>query len=369
MAKRILFFLKEYDNYSQIFSEYLKIFNEQGFQTRVFDFTKNYQSKNKLAYAISIIKEIKRFKPDVIYIGDEFFSKNVFLVVLLRKLFFFKYNIIALVASQYIPQNSFVNGIKSRFLLSNISILFCRNKEEYKKIKQLRAFKNYQGLTQIYLGIPEKFFHKINQPRRQILAKLSVQKNDADVKGKYILGFAGRIVPEKGLMLLLEALERLPDNFAVLLAQRIDDHNLDYYGKVNSFIESNKLVKRIIWIDNLDNDDIKYLYNAADLMIMPTTTKYDGFLELFGSVIAESMLCQTLVIGSDNGSIPEVIDNPKFIFKQNDVNDMVRVINFVYQLKSGERQKVVENNYQKALQDYSDTAFVSTIIKAIHFTT
>ena len=104
-------------------------------------------------------------------------------------------------------------------------------------------------------------------------------------------------------------------------------------------------------------------------MIMPTTTKYDGFLELFGSVIAESMLCQTLVIGSDNGSIPEVIDNPKFIFKQNDVNDMVRVINFVYQLKSGERQKVVENNYQKALQDYSDTAFVSTIIKAIHFTT
>ncbi len=367
MAKRILFFLKEYDNYSQIFTEYLKIFNEQGFETEVFDFTRAYKSNNKLAYIISIIKAIKKFKPDIVYIGDEFFSKNVFLIVLLKKLFFFNYTILTLVASQYLTKNNFANSIKAGFLLNNISILFCRNKEECKKIKTLTTFKKYQGLTQIYLGVPEAFFHNIDQSRSQIWAKLPLQdKNHVDIKGKYVLGFAGRLVPEKGLLLLLEALKRLPDNFIVLLAQRTDDYNLDYYEKISGFIESNNLAQRVIWTENLGNNDIKYLYNTSDLMVMPTTSAYDGFTELFGSVIAESMLCQTLVIGSDNGSIPEVIDNPKFIFRQNDVGDMVRVISFVYQLKSKEQKAVLQSNYAKALEDYSDKAFAGTIIKAIN---
>lgn len=366
MAKRILFFLKEYDNYSPIFSEYLAIFNKEGFETQVFDFTKAHASHGKLGYIISIIKEIRKFQPDIVYIGDEFFSKNVSLIILLKKLLFFRYRVSALIASQYIPKGTSFNSAKLRFLLNNITILFCRNKEEFKKIKMIDAFKNYQGLAHLYLGVPEKFFYKINQSRQAVLAHVPMMKaSKIDLGGKYVLGFAGRIVPEKGLFILLECLKELPNNFILLLARRIDTFYPDYQNQIDNFIANNNLAKRVIWTENLDNNDIKYLYNACGLMIMPTTAKYDGFTELFGSVIAESMLCKTLVIGSDNGSIPEVIDNPKFIFKQNDVKDMVRTVNFVHGLSPEERQKVVESNYKKALQDYSDKAFVDTIIRAV----
>lgn len=364
MAKRILFFLKEYDNYSLIFSEYLAIFNKNGFETQVFNFTKKYAPRSKLAYIISVIKEIKKFHPDMVYIGDELFSKNVFLIVLLKKLFFFKYKVSALIASQYIPRGTSLNNAKVRFLLNNVNTLFCRNEEEFKKIKMIDAFKNYQGLTRLYLGVPEKFFPKIEHRRQEILAHLPmVKEGRVNLDGKYVLGFAGRIVPEKGLRFLLECLKELPSNFVLLLARRTDEFHLDYVSQIDNFIADNNLTKRVMWTENLDNNDIKYLYNVCDLMVMPTTAKYDGFSELFGSVIAESMLCRTLIIGSDNGSIPEVIDNPRFIFKQNDARDMVRVINFVYGLSSEEKQRVLENNYKKALQDYSDKAFVNTIIK------
>ncbi len=367
MAKKILFFLKEYDSYSLIFSEYVAMFVGQGFESRVFDFTKARASQNKLAYIFSIIKEIKKFQPDVVYIGDELFSKNVFLITFVKKLFFLKYKILALVASQYIPKNTFINSIKLHFLLHNIGILFCRNKEEFRKIKKLDAFKKYPGLTQIYLGVPVKFFYKVKQSRKKICDTILAFKDTYfALKGKYVLGFAGRIVPEKGLLLLLECLKKLPDVFVLLFVDRASSHHLNYYEKVNDFIQSNNLSKRVIKIDSLDNNDIKYLYNVSDVMVMPTTAKYDGFLELFGSVIAESMLCQTLVIGSDNGSIPEVIDNPNFIFKQNDIKDMLRVIHFVYRLNRKQKKAVLDNNYQKALQYYSATSFVNTIIKAIH---
>lgn len=366
MGKKILFFLKEYDNYSPIFSEYLAIFNKNGFETRVFDFTKAHASHGKVGYIISIIKEIKKFQPDAVYIGDELFSKNVLLIVLLKKLFFFGYKVSTLIASQYIPKGTSLNTAKLRFLLASVNTLFCRNEEEFKKIKAISVFKNYQGLTKLYLGVPEKFFHKIEHGRQEILAHLPMlKKGGADIEGKYVLGFAGRIVPEKGLMLILGVLKELPSNVILLVARRTDKFYVDYANQIDNFIADNNLAKRVIWTENLDNSDITYLYNVCDLMIMPTTAKYDGFSELFGSVIAESMLCKTLIIGSDNGSIPEVIDNPRFIFKQDDAGDMLKAINFVYSLSSEEKQRVLENNYKKALQDYSDTAFVNTIIKAL----
>ncbi|MSU54702.1 MAG: glycosyltransferase [Candidatus Staskawiczbacteria bacterium] len=367
MAKKILFFLKEYDNYSPIFSEYLAIFSKDDFETNVFDFTKAYGAGNKLAYISSVIKELKRFQPDVIYIGDEFFSKNVLLLVFLEKIFFFRYKILALIASQYVPKSGFLNNTKVKFLLRNINILFCRNDEEFKKIKKTSAFKNYRGLVRMYLGVPEKFFYHIEQPLKKICEQLPTLKdNYPKLKGKYVLGFAGRLVPEKGLLILLECLKKMPEDFVLLLARRIDTNYQDYCAKIDDFINGNNLMRRVIWIDDLDNNDIKYLYNAVDLMVMPTTAKYDGFLELFGSVIAESMLCQTLVIGSDNGSIPEVIDNPHFIFKQDDVKDMLRVIQFVYNLNTKEKEAVVLDNYQKAVKNYSSTVFADTIIRAVN---
>lgn len=365
--KKIFFFLKEYSSYEKIFFEYEKIFQAEGFQTHVFDFTKAHAKTRRFTYIISIFKEIKQFKPDVVYVGDEFFSKNVLLIILIKIFFLEKYKILALIASQYIPKStSIFSRLKLTFLLKNIDVLFCRNKKELQKIKEVDLFKKYSGLRQMYLGVPEKFFYNMNQPKEELCNKvIMVWGEYSNIKDKYVVGFAGRIVPEKGLLLLLECLKKLPDNFVVLLADRRNGSDPDYYKKVHGYINDSNLTERVIWVDDLNNKDIKYLYNISDVMVMPTTSKYNNFLELFGSIIAESMLCKTLIIGSDNGSIPEIIGRPDFIFKQDDGEDMRRVINRVYHLSLEEKMVILEDNYRRALRDYSAQAFVNTIIKAI----
>jgi glycosyltransferase involved in cell wall biosynthesis len=65
-------------------------------------------------------------------------------------------------------------------------------------------------------------------------------------------------------------------------------------------------------------DRLLFAYRVFDLVIVPTSSSENGFIELFGRVLPEAMLCKTDVIGSDNGSIPEVIHNPALVFRQND---------------------------------------------------
>jgi glycosyltransferase involved in cell wall biosynthesis len=363
--KKILFLLKDYQSYAEVFSEYLGIFHGHGIQTKVVDLTFVHARSKGFGYALHLFKEIKSFRPDAIYIGDELFSKNALLIVLIKTIFFYDYNISVLAASQYIPKATLSHALMLRFLLSHIHTLFCRNDAELKIVQGLPSFRSYHGLRRLYLGVPESFFHAMNQSKHELAQSLGLNASSEFWNGKYVLGFAGRMVPEKGLLLLLQALLQLPDSVILVAARRSDNHSTEYAAKVDQFIQENQMQDRVVWTADLRGQAVARLYNLCDLMVMPTTSQYDGFTELFGSVIAESMLCKTPVAGSDNGSIPEVIANPAGIFKQGDVQDMVRVINSSMNMTNSELGDLIEKNYQRAKEFYSDIAFANTIISAL----
>lgn len=364
MTQKILFFLKDYEQNAEIFSEYLRLFRKRNFETDVFDLTLNHLKRKKLLYVVSVLKTIKTANPNFIYVGDELFSKNVFLIVLIKKIIFRKVKIISLIASQYIPEMKFFNGLKLKFLLSNIDFLICRNNSELKIIRENKFFEKYKNIFRVYLGVPEKFFYKINKSKEEIYKFLpNFKKNYSFLKNKYVLCFSGRLSPEKGLLLILSCLKELPDNFALISAVKKD--KINYKKEVDDFIVKNKLSERIIFFDDLKNEEMNYIYNISDLVVMPTTKKYNNFKELFGSVIAESMLCKTIVVGSDNGSIPEILNNKELIFRQDDVPDLLKVINYIYNLKQEEKEKIINDNYNSAVKKYSAEAFVGAIINRI----
>ena len=53
------------------------------------------------------------------------------------------------------------------------------------------------------------------------------------------------------------------------------------------------------------------------------------------------------------------------ILRQDDKEDFVRVVNYVYNLTAEEKNAIIEKNHQKALRDYSAEAFVKTIIASL----
>lgn len=362
MNKKIIFFL-EY--LTEAFSEYFRLFQENHFETKVFKLEKKPSLKEKVKYIRSIIFELKRFNPDFIYINDEFFSKNTLLIAFLKRFFLKKSKIISFIASRYIPRYTLLNKIKLRFLLKNIDFLFCRNKGEFEKIKKQDLFKNYSKLYQIYWGIVKELFYKINQTKEEICNSFSPLKTIyPKIKDKYVLGFIGRICPEKAIDVILESLNRLPENFVFLYAGRVKD--IEYQKKLSNFIKKNNLTNRVIYLNFIENPQLKYLYNILDLTILATTKKYDPLLEeLFGGVLAESMFCKTIVIGSSNGAIPEIIGREDLIFQEDNSQDLLRVINYVFNLNQDKKEKIISENYNRASNNYTAEAFVKNLIEAI----
>lgn len=346
MKKRIIFFLVVV---TEVGSRHLNLFQKSNFKTEVFILEKKQSLIEKIKYVKKIISELRKFKPDFIYINDEFFTKNTLLIAFCKRFFSKRSKIIVFVASQYIPEYTFLNKIKLKFLLKNIDFLICRNKKEFEKIKSIDLFRNYPKLYQIYWGSPKEFFYK---------KQISSSKAD-----KFVLGSVGRIIPEKGLDIILDCLRKLPDNFILFYVGEVCDH--DYNAQIEDFIKQNNLGERVKYLGFIDYEKLNDAYNSIDLLIMPTTSKPNGFIELFGRVLAESMLSKTFVIGSDNGSIPEVIGRDDLIFKQSDPNDLLRVINYAYNLFPEKKQEIIQENYERAIKEFSSQTYVENIINTI----
>lgn len=358
MNRRIIFFL---EHQTGTFFSYFEFLQKSNFETKVFKLEKKSSLKEKVKYIRSIISELKGFNPDFIYINDEFFSKNTLFITFLRRLFSKKSKIITFIASRYIPEYNLLNKIKLHFLLKNIDFLFCRNKKELKKIKNIDLFKNYSKLYQIYWGLPKRVFYRINQTKKEICDSfLPLKKIYPKIKNKYILGFVGRISQEKGIDIILESLNKLPKNLIFLYVGRIED--IEYQKKLSNFIKENNLTNRVIYLGFIENEKLRYIYNILDLIILPTTKKYDPLLEeLFGAVLAESMLCKTLVIGSNNGAIPEVIGRKDLIFEEDNPKDLSRAINYICNLRQEEKEKIINLNYDRAINNFSSEKFVENI--------
>jgi glycosyltransferase involved in cell wall biosynthesis len=126
-------------------------------------------------------------------------------------------------------------------------------------------------------------------------SKVPSAKKKLGWENKFVVLSAGRLVPEKGILELLEAAKKWNGKITLVIAgagpleNTVRDH-------VNKF-------KNIIYLGNIDSINMPLYYSAADLLIVPSVHE-----EGFGRIILESLACGTPVIGSNRGAIPEAMD-------------------------------------------------------------
>lgn len=117
----------------------------------------------------------------------------------------------------------------------------------------------------------------------------------------FIVGFAGRICEEKGWHLLLDAVESLPARFKVALAgDGTQSQQLAERATRGS------LKGRVAVLGVLPKQQLWSFYRAVDCLALPSMTR-PKWKEQFGGVLADAMAMGLPIIGSDSGSIPEVV--------------------------------------------------------------
>ncbi len=88
------------------------------------------------------------------------------------------------------------------------------------------------------------------------------------------------------------------------------------YKQIFKEIKSCNMMKEILFLGCVKDEDLPMLYNCADIFIYPSL--YEGF----GLPPLEAMACGIPVITSNTSSLPEVIDNAGIMVDPNDVNSL-----------------------------------------------
>ena len=121
------------------------------------------------------------------------------------------------------------------------------------------------------------------------------------VKGPYAI-FVGRITRQKGLTHLLKAWKAVDPQFGlVLCAGSPDEPGIG--AEVEAAIKELQAEREnVIWISKMaPQADVIALLSSADLFLCPS------IYEPLGIVNLEAMACETAVLASDVGGIPEVV--------------------------------------------------------------
>jgi len=149
--------------------------------------------------------------------------------------------------------------------------------------------------------------NKVVTIRNGVDATKFAPNNDPSVLTKYGVSgpyaiFVGRITRQKGLAHLLRAWKNVPSEYGLVLAAGSPDEEGIGKEVADLIAELQKTRSNIWWIkDMLHHAELTAMLTGADLFVCPSV------YEPLGIVNLEAMGCETAVLGSRVGGIPEVV--------------------------------------------------------------
>jgi len=139
----------------------------------------------------------------------------------------------------------------------------------------------------------QRYTHWVNQDIFKPYNKEKVRK-ELSLNYKKIVLFVGRLIPAKGVKLLIKVAKELKEIDFVFIGG----------GPLSSWIEKQEgKMSNIHYSGKVDNCDLPKYYSAADLLCVPSLCE-----EGFPRVIVEAISCGVPVIGSNGAGICEAID-------------------------------------------------------------
>lgn len=159
------------------------------------------------------------------------------------------------------------------------------------------------------------------------------------------IGYAGRLVPEKGVDLLIEALSRIKKEMA---------WRLEIIGSgpekatLMTQVKSLGLEERVHWREWVPSVEMPEVYRTLDILAMPSRTR-PNWKEQFGRVLIEAMASEVAVIGSNSGAIPDVIGTSGLIFPEDDVQALADGLKDLVENKN-KRQAFAQQGRRRVLE-------------------
>lgn len=129
----------------------------------------------------------------------------------------------------------------------------------------------------------------------------------------FTIGYAGGLLPEKGVDLLIRACAGLSGPWRLQTVGSGDE-----LPRLRQLAQELGVGEQLSFGSRLTSGEMADFYRGLDVLVLPSRTQAN-WKEQFGRVLIEAMACQVVVVGSDSGEIPHVIQDAGVIFPEGDV--------------------------------------------------
>ena len=284
---------------------------------------------------------IKAIKPDLIHIHEEPWSLVTYQCLKANN----KFNIpaIGFTWQNIYKKYPFPFSYFEKYTYKNVKGIIAGNEDAREVLRK----KGYKGIIEVIpeVGVDENVFKPMNDTKL---------KKSLDLEEKFIIGYFGRFVVEKGMYILLEAFRILLENFKNIKLLLVGDGREK--EKVINFVNCNNLKDSVIILNQMKTTNVPQYMNLLDVLVLPSFEYrgmfWKGWKEQFGRVLIEAMACKVPVIGSDSGEIPNVIGGVGLTFKEKSTGDLVEKLKALI-LDSKLRNFLKEEGRKRVLENYT----------------
>ncbi len=253
---------------------------------------------------------IRQVQPDIIHVLDEPTSGYLFQIVWQRLRAWRRSRVLFYGFGNLPIRLSRLGRLKWKLTWSQMAGGVAANSETLQNLKRA-GFPPDRLLERIFWGIPMDVFRPME--------KLALKKR-LGLECEQIVGFVGRLVPEKGLTVLLAAMRNLPATVHCLIIgggpMRAE---LELWSGVPD------LRGRIHLFGVMQPETLADYLNCMDVLALPSMTM-PHWKEQYGRVIGEAMACGIPVVGSDSGAVPEVIGPDGLIVPEGDASALAAAV-------------------------------------------
>lgn len=139
---------------------------------------------------------------------------------------------------------------------------------------------------------------------------------ERDSSRGFLIGYVGRLVPEKGVDLLLEAVAGLPGVWRLTIVGAGPERE-----RLEVLARHLGLADRVSFEGTIPSLHMPAFYRELDALVLPSRSR-PNWVEQFGRVLIEAMACGVPVVGSDCGEIPNVVGDAGLIFPEGDAETL-----------------------------------------------
>ncbi|MFN8457012.1 MAG: glycosyltransferase [Anaerolineae bacterium] len=294
------------------------------------------------------LKPIVRWvQPDVFHIDEEPYNLATFLAMRLARSVRAKTVVFSWqnLYKRYPPPFNWME----RYALNHADALLAGNTES----AQVWQLKGYQGPIHLIpqFGVDPSIYYRRERPLRR--GRVSVFKQRAvrpPTQPALVIGYVGRLVEEKGLEMLLQAVSGLSGPWTLQILGSGPER--DRLEKMTQWLG---ISPRVTFDQKMPSTHLPHYFSGLDVLVLPSLTR-PNWKEQFGRVLIEAMACDVLPVGARSGAIPEVIGEAGLTFAEGNVEELrlqlqrlIDDVAFREQLRQQGRQRVKAHYTQAAI--------------------